>query len=545
MNNLKLFIPITKVDSQKRIVYGLVSEEATDKSGEILDYQSAKPAFQKWSDDQFKASGGKSKGNLRAMHGSVAVGIITDLGFDDVAKQVHASAHVVDDNEWKKVTTGTYTGFSIGGAYAKKWADPANPKVQRYTPTLAEVSLVDNPCVHSATFEYIKNDGSTELRKFNTNQEAPMTDDTQTEDLKKEATAAAETETAAAEGVTEAGAVEKAAEEQAVKKAERPQDKGGVEQGFRAKDGSFHLKKADALKRNEALEVEAVSQPALDALKNLAEAITKAESGVKKDEATEAQPEKEPEAEKAAEAEAQAADPAIAAAEKSADATGVKKGMYTVSNFAELLQSILRLQLDTQWEAEWEADGSELPAKLKTWLADGGSLLVQMVGEETAELTASKAAGAADLAKKGAKISAATKEHIDAMHKSASDHMAVMDERVGALGTGGDAQKSDKGEVEKLTKAADIAAVAENDALKKTLGDMVPQINALVKRVEELESQPMPSRGVLRAVAKAEDGGNVSDGDAEKKAAELLKSMTPDQVNLVLMKSALAKPRLV
>ncbi|HEY2446242.1 MAG TPA: hypothetical protein VGI20_10945, partial [Rhizomicrobium sp.] len=36
----------------------------------------------------------------------------------------------------------------------------------RYTPQPAEVSLVDNPCIPTATFEIVKEDGSTELRKF-------------------------------------------------------------------------------------------------------------------------------------------------------------------------------------------------------------------------------------------------------------------------------------------------------------------------------------------------------------------------------------------
>ena len=40
------------------------------------------------------------------------------------------------------------------------------PTGKRYTAKPAEVSLVDNPCNPSAHFEYVKADGSTELRKF-------------------------------------------------------------------------------------------------------------------------------------------------------------------------------------------------------------------------------------------------------------------------------------------------------------------------------------------------------------------------------------------
>jgi len=99
------------------------------------------------SDDIFKASGGKSKGNLRAMHGKVAAGRFDDIVFDDANKRIEGCAKVVDDDEWKKVEEGVYTGFSHGGSYAKRWKDESNPALTRYTPELAEVSLVDNPCV--------------------------------------------------------------------------------------------------------------------------------------------------------------------------------------------------------------------------------------------------------------------------------------------------------------------------------------------------------------------------------------------------------------
>ena len=164
---MNIFIPITKVDVEKRLVYGILNEETPDKSGEIMDYDSAKPAFERWSDEQLLASGGKSMGNVRAMHGSTAAGKLTNISFDDENKRVEGVAKIVDDAEWNKVLEGVYTGFSIGGGYAKRWQDPADPiGVTRYTPTLSEVSIVDNPCHGNATFSVIKRDGSTELRKF-------------------------------------------------------------------------------------------------------------------------------------------------------------------------------------------------------------------------------------------------------------------------------------------------------------------------------------------------------------------------------------------
>lgn len=163
---MAVFLPITKVDLAQRLVYGTLSEEIADRTGEILDYESAKPAFREWSDQFRQATNGKSLGNVRAMHGAVAAGKFTDIQFNDADKRIEGVAKIIDEDEWQKVLEGVYTGFSIGGGYARRWPDPENPALMRYTPCLSEVSLVDNPALPSATFEIIKQDGSTELRKF-------------------------------------------------------------------------------------------------------------------------------------------------------------------------------------------------------------------------------------------------------------------------------------------------------------------------------------------------------------------------------------------
>jgi hypothetical protein len=164
--DFRLFIPITKVDIERRLVYGTVAEEIPDKSGEIMDYASARPEFEAWSAEIAKASDGRSVGNLRAMHGRVAAGKLESLAFDDAARKIECCGKVVDDSEWKKVLEGVYTGFSMGGSYLRRWKDADNPHLTRYTPSPSEVSLVDNPCIPTATFEVMKEDGTTELRKF-------------------------------------------------------------------------------------------------------------------------------------------------------------------------------------------------------------------------------------------------------------------------------------------------------------------------------------------------------------------------------------------
>ena len=164
--DFRLFVPLTKVDVEKRLVFGTIAEEIADRADEIMDYESARPEFEAWSAEIAKASDGRSLGNLRAMHGSVAAGKLESIAFDDASKRIECCGKVVDDAEWNKVLEGVYTGFSMGGRYLKRWKDEANPLLTRYTPRPAEVSLVDNPCIPTATFEVVKEDGTSELRKF-------------------------------------------------------------------------------------------------------------------------------------------------------------------------------------------------------------------------------------------------------------------------------------------------------------------------------------------------------------------------------------------
>jgi hypothetical protein len=161
---LRLFIPITKIDEEKRLVYGTVTEEVMDKSGEMFDYATSKPYFEKWSAEISKATNGKSVGNLRVMHTSKAAGKLVSLDLDDADKRISCAAKVVDDDEWKKCLEGVYTGFSQGGRYVRRWKDEGGSA--RYTAEPSEVSIVDNPCLGTAHFQLAKADGTVEDREF-------------------------------------------------------------------------------------------------------------------------------------------------------------------------------------------------------------------------------------------------------------------------------------------------------------------------------------------------------------------------------------------
>jgi cation transport regulator ChaB len=166
-----LFVPITKIDIEKRLVYGTAADETPDHADEIFDYNSSKPYFEEWSNNIEKSTDGKSKGNIRGMHGKIAAGKVQDIRYNDNSKSIPVCAKVIDDNEWEKCKEGVYTGFSIGGQYLKRWFDSKLNKT-RYTAKPSEISLVDLPCNPSATFQMVKADGMVEERCFKTQFEA-------------------------------------------------------------------------------------------------------------------------------------------------------------------------------------------------------------------------------------------------------------------------------------------------------------------------------------------------------------------------------------
>jgi hypothetical protein len=163
----KLFLPIRKIDTQNRIVYGVLAAEVPDRTNEILDYDGSKKAIEAWRDTAIKNTGGKSQGNLRVMHTDKVAGKFTDITFDDERKEVLCAAKVVDDAEWKLVEEGAYTGFSVGARVGKREKDVTNPKLTRWTiGTMVEGSLVDLPCIPTATFDVMKGDTLVEARQF-------------------------------------------------------------------------------------------------------------------------------------------------------------------------------------------------------------------------------------------------------------------------------------------------------------------------------------------------------------------------------------------
>ena len=145
--NLRLSMPIGKVDAERRIVSGFASLDNIDKQDDIVTAEASVKAFKNF------------KGNLREMHQPSAVGKMVsfkeDRYFDPNSKKfyngVYVSAYVSKgaQDAWEKVLDGTYSGFSIGGNI-KSWDDAYNADLDKAIRVikdydLYELSLVDSP----------------------------------------------------------------------------------------------------------------------------------------------------------------------------------------------------------------------------------------------------------------------------------------------------------------------------------------------------------------------------------------------------------------
>lgn len=145
--NVRLSMPFSKVDKERRIVSGFATLDNVDRQNDIVTAEASMKAFSKF------------RGNIREMHQPVAVGKMVafkeDKYFDPESKKfysgVYVSAYVSKgaQDTWEKVLDGTLSGFSIGGRM-NKYEDAYDEKmdssiriIKEYD--LMELSLVDTP----------------------------------------------------------------------------------------------------------------------------------------------------------------------------------------------------------------------------------------------------------------------------------------------------------------------------------------------------------------------------------------------------------------
>jgi len=146
-DNVRLSMPFSKVDAERRIVSGFATLDNLDKQNDIVVPEASVKAFEKF------------RGNIREMHQPKAVGKMVsfkeDKYFDPETKKFYSGIYVSTyiskgaQDTWEKVLDGTLSGFSIGGKM-NKWDDAFDEKmdttiriIKDYD--LVELSLVDTP----------------------------------------------------------------------------------------------------------------------------------------------------------------------------------------------------------------------------------------------------------------------------------------------------------------------------------------------------------------------------------------------------------------
>ena len=146
-DNLRISMPFSKVDKERRIVSGFATLDNIDKQDDIVTTEASIKAFKKF------------RGNIREMHQPSAVGKMVsfkeDKYYDTDSEKMYTgvvvSAYISKgaQDTWEKVLDGTLSGFSIGGRM-NTWDDAFDEKIDKTIRVikdydLVELSLVDNP----------------------------------------------------------------------------------------------------------------------------------------------------------------------------------------------------------------------------------------------------------------------------------------------------------------------------------------------------------------------------------------------------------------
>jgi len=598
----RVFVPLTKVDEEQRLVFGRITAEEVDQSGEVMDYETSKPNFEKWSSQIEEASGGLSKGNLRVMHGLQVAGKLTDIAFDDESQSIEVCAKVVDEAEWNKVLEGCYTGFSVGGRYGKKWKDKVGDNVvQKFTAVPNEVSLVDNPCVKSATFTCVKADGAEELVKFKAAEDLAKADGEAEE-------AAAEDEPVipglepsnddvvakaeqmakdAADGTTWMQHVEAARNElikAAAKKGEEGDDGKDAKKPSKKKEGSDDEEEEAAEGDSDNAEEEAaektvkVTPPGIRQVWTASDGSTfekKSDAEAHEVDLAKAAAVEPSEADKLRERLAKATEPkeeaepasifsverlddlhkAVAELEQPREADGspkMEKGMYTVSRFAKMIGEMADLARTVKAEGTLEGD-SEDQAVWKTLqgqLSTFGDSFMDYAKNQVAELVAGLDTDlsprcaydyyyhAAGEGNDLAKHVVEMIEAVEPLKDAAVENIEKLAKSVGFFGAEVEASDELSPPMQKRFDALE----AENADLRKVAGEAIEKVEELAKRVQEIADTPLPRAPQNIAFR----GGDVNfmgkrfnnEEELRVELHNLIKTEGPDALALMMIKAA-------
>jgi hypothetical protein len=155
-----------------------------------------------------------------------------------------------------------------------------------------------------------------------------------------------------------------------------------------------------------------------------------------------------------------------------------------------------------------------------------------------------------EVAKAGARHSAETMAYLRAAH----DHLVAAGAQCDVAGIAEEAQQGTEFESAKALRTQDLAKVladerAEKTALVKALGEMVPLLDRLSQRVDDIARTPLPPLTAARdsvSVSKQQDGGSTAGGNdnllSPEAIASALAKMSKEEQTLTLIKASYANP---
>ncbi len=212
----------------------------------------------------------------------------------------------------------------------------------------------------------------------------------------------------------------------------------------------------------------------------------------------------------------------------------LKKGMWTLQDFASVIQQVAYIAEDSACEADWEGDNSGVPAQLLDWLKQGVAIFHAMASEETTEML-NRLTPQASVIQLSEKAVTFLNDNVDVLSKMLAEKPAIEEIPASVILTG-EVQKSviitgeaQKAEGEDLSKAMDI--------LKDDLSKAIKDNEVLKAQLDELKKKAAPPKGVLNTVAVDKSTDSVTDTSLIDKAnADIPAEGTPERAKYELKK---------
>lgn len=539
----RVFAALSKVEENgdgTLTVEGIASTEAVDSDGEVVKasaIEAALPDFMRY-----------GTGNLREMHQPLAAGTVEAVTVEnDVTRIV---AKVVDPTAIKKVQTGTYKGFSIGGKVTDR--DQLNRKIVKGV-KLVEISLVDRPANPEAVIEMWKAETMDNQGEENTVEE--VTEPTTTEEV----------------------VTDPVVEPDASKAETVPTNKGDdFEQVWRsARDGSIHLRKADLVAHHKALDesaaLEEITGSAIGKLNEIEEVVKREfSSEQRKDDAKSGAAmkdgsypiENKADLENAIKAFGRSKNKAatkrhIVRRAKALGATDMlpkgwegstKKAargddlakavsLYRIANMVQLLSTLDELEEAFESESPW-GDAVHVPVELSNrfgeCLLEFGDIcresldiILNAMADEESEEAFMRGELAAEMMKAAA-VNPTKPEEVEKAEEA--------DDLVKA--------ETDPGLLKKAYDALEARINEVLPSLQETITKMAGENGELRKEIETLKAQPMPAKTAAAAVGKEEDAiGKAAEPVMTKAEVQAqIDALSPEDRALALIKIARGSP---